>query len=87
MLFMTRHLRRNSATIVFTLTQIVHLFNNDIRYRCIKTFTKQNLDIPGYQFVIHKNMNFAEYQMSYKGAAGEAFSAPLPICIAFFRLR
>jgi hypothetical protein len=53
---------------------------------CIKTFTKQDLDIPGYQFVIHENMNFAEYQMSHKGAAGKAFSAHMPIYIAFFRL-
>jgi hypothetical protein len=27
-------------------------------------------------------MNFAKYQMSYKTAAGKAFSAPMPICIA-----
>jgi len=52
----------------------------------IKTFTKQDLDIPGYQFVIHENMNFAEYQMSYGGAAGKAFSAHMPICIAFLGL-
>jgi hypothetical protein len=44
--------------------------------RCIKTFARQDLDIPGYQFVIHENMNFAEYKMSHKGAAGKAFSAP-----------
>ncbi len=53
---------------------------------CIKTFTKQDLDILGYQFVIHENMNFAEYQMSHKGAAGKAFSAHMPIYIAFFGL-
>ncbi len=51
---------------------------------CIKTFTKQDLDIPGYQFVIHENINFAEYQMSHKGAAGKAFSAHMPTSIAFF---
>jgi hypothetical protein len=45
---------------------------------CIKTFTKQNLDIHGYQFVINKNMSLTEYQMSYKGAAGKAFSAHMP---------
>jgi hypothetical protein len=49
---------------------------------CIKTFTKQDLDILGYQFVIHENMNFAKYQMSYGGAAGKAFSAHMPIYIA-----
>jgi hypothetical protein len=53
---------------------------------CIKTFTKQDLDILGYQFVIHENMNFAEYQMSHKGAAGKAFSAHMPIYIEFFGL-
>jgi hypothetical protein len=62
----------------------MHLSNNDSRHRCIKTFTKQDLDIPDYQFVIHENMNFAEYKMSHKGAAGKAFSAPMPIYIAFF---
>jgi hypothetical protein len=36
--------------------------------------------------VIHENMNFAEYQMSHKGAAGKALSAPMPIYIAFFGL-
>jgi hypothetical protein len=39
-----------------------------------------DLDIPGYQFVIHENMNFVEYQMSYKDAAGKAFSAHMPTC-------
>jgi hypothetical protein len=53
---------------------------------CIKTFTKQDLDIPGYQFVIHENMNFAEYQMSYGGAAGKAFSAHMPIYYCIFRV-
>jgi len=69
------------------LTRKVHLSNNDSKHRCIKTFTKQDLDIPGYQFVIHENMNFAEYQMSHKGATGKAFSAPMPIYIAFFGLK
>jgi len=55
-----------------------------IKHMCIKTFTKQDLDILCYQFVIHENMNFAEYQMSHKGAAGKAFSAPMPFYIAFF---
>jgi hypothetical protein len=64
----------------------MHLSNNDSRHRCIKTFTKQNLDVPEYQFVIHENMNLAEHQMSHKGAAGKAFSAPMPIYIAFFGL-
>jgi len=45
---------------------------------CIKTFTKQDLDIPGYQLVLHENMNFAEYQMFHKGTAGKAFSAHMP---------
>ena len=64
----------------------MHLPNNDSKHRCRKTFTKQNLDISGYQFVIHEDMNFAEYKMSYRGAAGKAFSAPMPIYIAFFEL-
>ena len=64
----------------------MHLPNNYSKHRCIKTFTKQDLDIPGYQFVIHENMNFAGYQMSHKGAAGKAFSAHMPIYIAFFGL-
>jgi hypothetical protein len=54
---------------------------------CIKTFSKQDLDISGYQFVIYENMTFAGYQMSYKGAAGKAFSALMPIYIAVFGLR
>jgi hypothetical protein len=62
----------------------MHLSNNDSKHMCIKTFTKQNLDIPGYQFVTHESMNFAEYKMSHKGAAGKAFSAPMPIYTAFF---
>jgi hypothetical protein len=51
----------------------MHLSGNYGRHICRKTFTKQNLDIHGYQFVINKNMSFTEYQMSYKGAAGKAF--------------
>jgi hypothetical protein len=31
-------------------------------------------------------MNFAECKMSHKGAAGKAFSAPMPTYIAFFGL-
>ena len=69
-----------------SLTRKMHLSNNDSKHMCIKTFTKQDLDIPGYQFVIHENMNFAGYQMSHKGAAGKAFSAHMPIYIAFFGL-
>ena len=65
----------------------MHLSNNDSNHMCIKTFTNQDLDILCYQFVIHENMNFAGYQMSYKGAAGKAFSAPMPIYIVLFRLR
>jgi predicted Ser/Thr protein kinase len=65
----------------------MHLSDNDSRHMCIKTFTKQDLDIPGYQFVIHENMNFAEYKMLRKGAAGKAFSAYMTIYIAFFRLK
>ncbi len=53
---------------------------------CIKTFTKQDLDILGYQFVIHENMNFAEYQMSHKGAAGKGFSAYMPVNKCIFRV-
>jgi hypothetical protein len=69
------------------LTQKLHLSNNDSKHMCIKTFTKQDLDIPGYQFVIYENMTFAGYQMPHKGAAGKAFSAPMPIYIAVFGLR
>ena len=65
----------------------MQLSNNDSKHRCIKTFTKQNLDILYYQFVIHKNMNFAEYQMSHKGAAGKAFSAPMPFLYCIFRVK
>ncbi len=63
------------------------MYNDYSKHMCIKTFTKQDSDIPGYQFVIHENMNFAEYQMSHKGAAGKAFSAHMPaffFIIAFF---
>ena len=31
-------------------------------------------------------MNFAEYQMSYRGAAGKAFSVHMPIYIPFLGL-
>jgi prepilin-type N-terminal cleavage/methylation domain-containing protein len=71
----------------FSLTRKLHLSNNYRKHRCIKTFTRQDLDIPGYQFVIHENMNFAEYKMSHKGTAGKAFSVPMPIYIAFSGLR
>ena len=57
----------------------MHLYRNDGRHICRKTFTKQNLDIHGYQFVINKNYElFTGYQMSYKGAAGKAFSTYMP---------
>jgi hypothetical protein len=64
----------------------MHLANNNSKHVCIKTFIKQDLDIPGYQFVIHETINFAEYQMSHKADAGKAFSAPMPVYIAFFGL-
>jgi hypothetical protein len=64
----------------------MHLSDNNSKHMCIKTFIKQNLDIPNYQFVIHKSMNFAEYKIYHKGAAGKAFSAPMPFYIAFFGL-
>ena len=70
------------------LTLKMHLSNNDSKHMCIKTFTKQDLDILCYQFVIHENMNFAWYQMSHKGAAFSAHMPILmPIYIAFFGLR
>jgi hypothetical protein len=56
----------------------MHLSGNYGRHTCRKTFTKQNLDIHGYQFVINKNISLTEYRMSYKGAAGKAFSAYMP---------
>jgi hypothetical protein len=56
----------------------MHLSGNYDRHTCRKTFTKQNLAIHGSQFVINKNMSLTEYQMSYKGAAGKAFSAHMP---------
>ena len=56
----------------------MHLSYNYGRHTCRKPFTKQNLDIHGYQFVINKNMSLTEYQMSYKGAAGKIFSAHMP---------
>jgi len=37
----------------------MHL-SNDSKHMCIKTFTKQDLDILCYQFVIHENMNLAQ---------------------------
>jgi len=60
------------------LTRKMHLYKNYGRHMCRKTFTKQNLDIHGYQFVINKNMSLPEYQMYYKGAAGKAFPAHMP---------
>jgi hypothetical protein len=57
----------------------MHLSDDYDRHICRKTFTKQNLDIDDYQFVINKNMSYTKYQMSYKGAAGKAFSAHMPI--------
>ena len=68
------------------LTRKLHLYNDYSRHMCIKTFTKQDLDILCYQFVIYENMNFAEYQMSYRGAAGKAFSVHMPIYIPFLGL-
>jgi hypothetical protein len=53
----------------------------------IKTFTKQDLGIHGYQSVLPEDIHSIEYQMSYKGAAGKAFSAHMPTYIAFFGLR
>ena len=59
----------------FRLTQKMHLSGNYGRHMYRKTFTKQKLDIHGYQFVINKNKSLTGNQMSYKGAAGKAFSA------------
>ena len=56
----------------------MHLSGNYGKHICRKTFTKQNLDINGHQFVTNKNMSLSEYQMSYKGTAGKAFSAHMP---------
>ena len=56
----------------------MHLSGNYGRHTCRNTFTKQNLDIYVYQYVTNKNMSLTEYQMSYKGAAGKAFSAHMP---------
>jgi hypothetical protein len=67
-----------SLTGLSILTRKLHLSDDQSRHICIKTFTKQNLDIHGYQFVINKNMSLTGYQMSYKGAAGKAFSAHMP---------
>jgi hypothetical protein len=52
----------------------------------IKTFTKQDLAMYGYQYVLYNNMQFTAYPLSYKGAAGKAFSAYMPAYITFFWL-
>jgi hypothetical protein len=64
----------------------MHLSDNHSRHMCKKTFTKQDLGINGCQSLLPENMHSIEYQMSYKGAAGEAFSAHMPAYIAFIGL-
>jgi len=44
----------------------------------IKTFTKQNGVIQCYQSLLMKIFRLSEYHVSYKGAAGKAFSAHIP---------
>jgi hypothetical protein len=77
-LFINLLIYKQTLSNLLQLTRKLHLSDDQSRHICIKTFTKQNLDIHGYQFVINKNMSLTGYQMSYKGAAGKAFSAHMP---------
>jgi hypothetical protein len=43
-----------------------------------KNLYKAGFGYSRFSLVINKNMSFTEYQMSYKGAAGKAFSAHMP---------
>jgi hypothetical protein len=61
-----------------SLTRKLHLSDDQSRHICIKTFTKQNWVIQCYQSLLMKIFRFSEYPVSYKGAAGKAFSAYMP---------
>jgi hypothetical protein len=56
----------------------MHLSDNRSRHMHTKTFAKQDSGINGYQSILPENMHSIEHQMSYKGAAGKAFSAHMP---------
>jgi hypothetical protein len=62
----------------FILTRKLHLSDDQSRHMCIKTFTKQNWVIQYYQSLLMKIFRLSEYHVSYKGAAGKAFSAHIP---------
>jgi hypothetical protein len=61
-----------------SLTRKLHLSDDQSRHIRIKTFTKQNWVIQCYQSLLMKIFRLSEYHMSYKGAAGKAFSAYMP---------
>ena len=61
-----------------SLTRKLHLSDDQSRHICIKTFTKQNWVIQCYQSLLMKIFRLSEYHVSYKGAAGKAFSAYIP---------
>jgi hypothetical protein len=56
----------------------MHLSDNESRHMRIKNFTKQGLGMNSYQSVLSKTLHPNEYEMSYRGAAGKVFSAPMP---------
>jgi len=60
------------------LTRKLHLSDDQSRHLCIKTFTKQNWVIQCYQTLLMKIFRLSEYHVSYKGAAGKAFSTYIP---------
>jgi hypothetical protein len=65
----------------------MYLSHDRSRHIYIKTFTKQDLAMYGYQYVLYNNMKFTGYHLSYNGAAaGKAFSAYMPTYITFFWL-
>jgi hypothetical protein len=45
-----------------------------------KNLYKAEFGFDDCQFVINVNISITEYYMSYKGAAGKAFSAHMPVC-------
>jgi hypothetical protein len=66
------------ATFFVYLARKLHLSDDQSRHICIKTFTKQNRVIQCYQSLLMKIFRLSEYHVSYKGAAGKAFSAYIP---------
>jgi len=66
------------ATFFVYLARKLHLSDDQSRHIRIKTFTKQNWVIQCYQSLLMKIFRLSEYHVSYKGAAGKAFSAYIP---------